>query len=105
MVTGGAFHECHSSGQLVQIASDLMDRRDAFSENGLQVAALDAAGQLVDPSPQPTDLHRLHHHDHEQAQTRQDEDDGRRIARDEVHNYLRLIARSLPAGSLNLLLT
>ena len=75
-----------------------------FSENSLQVAALDAAGQLVDASPQPADLHRLHHHDHQQAQTRQDEDDGRRITRDEVHNYLRLIARSLPVGRAKLLL-
>jgi len=42
-VASSALHDCHPSGEFVQIAPDLVDRLEVLSEDGLKVAAFNAA--------------------------------------------------------------
>jgi hypothetical protein len=91
-------HDRHPGRQLVQIARDLVNGLQVVTQDLLQIAALDAARDLVDALAQPADLERLHHDHQEQAQAGYHQHDGRPVAGKEVdHMNLRSIARSLPA--------
>jgi hypothetical protein len=91
VVTRRTLHDRHPSGQLIQIPSNLVNRLEMLTQDGLEVAAIDASGELIDPYSEPADLERLQHHDPKQAQARQDKDDGSQVLGYEVeHAYLPL---------------
>jgi hypothetical protein len=55
-VARSALHDGHPGSKFVQLAPDLMDRFKVLPEYGFEIAALDAAGQLLYPPLESADL-------------------------------------------------
>ena len=90
-------------GQFVEIATDLMDRLQVGVEDRLEALAIGAARQQVQSLPEPADLHRLKDQHQHQTQAHQDQHYCGHVVRNGIHDFLRSVARSLPADTGELL--